>query len=163
MNTETGCRLRLANEKDYGGLLCLYRELMGDIPVVSGPKGAVEFNRILAMPGTSIAVAEADRRAVSAATLHVMPNLTHGGRPYALIENVVTLRAFQGCGFGRAVMNFARDRAWEMDAYKIMLLTGKAAGVRGFYERLGYSSDDKHAMTLRRSPARRPQPGNLPE
>ncbi|WP_254656605.1 GNAT family N-acetyltransferase [Leisingera sp. JC1] len=136
---------------------------MGEIPVLCGSEGAAEFNRILALPGTSIAVAEAGGQVVSAATLHVLPNLTHGGRPYALIENVVTLRAFQSRGFGRAVMNFARDRAWAMDAYKIMLLTGKAAGVRGFYERLGYTGDDKHAMTLRRSPARQPQPGNLPQ
>ncbi|UWQ75584.1 GNAT family N-acetyltransferase [Leisingera sp. M658] len=163
MSGETGCQLRVANEQDYGDLLCLYRELMGDLPVLSGSEGAAVLSRILALPGTCISVAEAEGQVVAAATLHVLPNLTHGGRPYALIENVVTLQAFQCRGFGRAVMTFAQDQAWAMDAYKIMLLTGKAAGVRGFYERLGYSGDDKHAMTLRRSPARQPQPGNLPQ
>jgi hypothetical protein len=52
-------------------------------------------------------------------------------------------------------MDHARDTAWAADAYKIMLLTGRTAGARGFYERLGYSGGDKHAMTLRRAPARK--------
>ncbi|AHC99876.1 GNAT family N-acetyltransferase [Leisingera methylohalidivorans] len=163
MNIASECRLRRAAERDYGGLLRLYRELMGDLPVLAGVEGAAMLRRILQHPGTSIAVAEAEGQVVSTATLHVLPNLTHGGRPYALIENVVTLRAFQGRGLGRAVMTFARDAAWAQDAYKIMLLTGSAAAARGFYERLGYSGDDKHAMTLRRSPARKPPPGNLPQ
>ncbi|CUH99022.1 GNAT family N-acetyltransferase [Leisingera aquaemixtae] len=163
MSMELCHRLRRAGERDYRDLLCLYRELMGEIPVLAGTGGAEMLRRILEHPGTCIAVAEVEAQVVSAATLHILPNLTHGGRPYALIENVVTLRAFQGRGLGRAVMGFARDAAWAEDAYKIMLLTGKAAAARGFYERLGYSGDDKHAMTLRRSPARKPPPGNLPQ
>ncbi|MFT7594082.1 MAG: hypothetical protein ACI8R4_001400 [Paracoccaceae bacterium] len=37
-----------------------------------------------------------------------------------------------------------------------MLLTGKDLGARGFYEKLGYTEDEKFGMILRRAPKRQP-------
>lgn len=148
---------------DYDDLISLYRELMGKLPVLAGTQGYRRFEEILTHPGTHIigAVAtgrndggQSAGRVVSVATLHVLANLTHEGRPYALIENVVTLQSWRGQGLARQVMLHAQDLAWQRDAYKIMLLTGKAAGARAFYQKLGYRSDEKHAMTLRRAPLR---------
>ena len=89
------------------------------------------------------------------ATLHLLPNMTYGGRPYGLVENVVTLSAMQGQGLGRAVMEAVIAAAWEADAYKIMLLTGKEAGAKGFYYKLGFSNEQKFGMMLRRVEMRR--------
>jgi hypothetical protein len=50
--------------------------------------------------------------------------------------------------------------AWAAGAYKIMLLTGKSLGAKGFYEKLGFSDDRKHGMMIRRAPARRPSPSS---
>jgi GNAT superfamily N-acetyltransferase len=36
-----------------------------------------------------------------------VPNLTRGGSPYALIENVVTHHDFRKRGFGKQILNFA--------------------------------------------------------
>ena len=88
------------------------------------------------------------------ATLHLLPNLTYTGRPYALVENVVTLRAHHGQGLGRAVMQAVIAQAWAADAYKIMLLTGQSNTAKGFYLKLGFDPDEKQAMTLRRVPTR---------
>ena len=87
-------------------------------------------------------------------TLHILPNMTQGGRPYALIENVVTHADHRGSGCGRRVIEAAVQRAWEADCYKVMLLTGQRAKARCFYEALGFSADEKWAMTLRRAPVR---------
>ncbi|WP_193172862.1 GNAT family N-acetyltransferase [Nisaea nitritireducens] len=136
---------------DFDDALALYRELTGSRPVADGNLGRDRFRQILERDGTAIHGAETDGRIVSMATLHLMPNMTYGGRPYALVENVVTLTAYQGQGIGRGVMNALIDRAWAADAYKIMLLTGRRAEARGFYEKLGFDGDEKHGMILRRA------------
>jgi hypothetical protein len=48
------------------------------------------------------------------------------------------------------------EQAWKHDAYKILLLTGKEMGARGFYLKLGFDDDEKHGMILRRAPKRKP-------
>ena len=73
-----------------------------------------------------------------------------------LVENVVTLQAFQGRGLARDVMTALIKAAWAADAYKIMLLTGRKQGARGFYRKLGFRDDQKHGMMLRRAPMRLP-------
>jgi GNAT superfamily N-acetyltransferase len=148
--------LRQATPPDYAALHALYTELAGTIPVIDGAQGQSRLAEILNHPGTQIIVADLAGQPVSAATLHVLPNMTFGGRPYALIENVVTQKAHQGRGLGRAVMGYAADQAWAAGCYKIMLLTGTALGARGFYEKLGYEGDSKQAMIMRRAPQRQP-------
>lgn len=123
---------RTLRPDDFGDALALYRELSGKRPVADGDFGHGRFQQILDHDGTAIHGAETDGSIVSMATLHLMPNMTYGGRPYALVENVVTLRAYQGQGIGRGVMNALIDAAWAADAYKIMLLTGRRAEARGF-------------------------------
>jgi GNAT superfamily N-acetyltransferase len=141
---------------DYADARALYLDLVGDIPVPAGPAGQARFAEILSHPGTSIWGAERDGRVVSMATLHVMPNMTFGGRAYAIVENVVTLGSHRGQGLGAAVMAGVLAAAWAEDAYKVMLLTSKTLGARGFYEKLGFTDQDKYGMTIRRAPPRSP-------
>ena len=128
--------------------------LVPNQPVLEAPAATTAFQAIIDHPGTSIMGAEAQGQIVSMATLHLLPNVTYGGRPYGLIENVVTLPAHRGRGFGAAVMHALLDRAWAAEAYKVMLLTGKTYGARDFNEKLGFEADDKFGMTLRRAPPR---------
>lgn len=150
-------RLRTATLDDFEALHALYKELVGTIEVPEGDMGQARLAEILNHPGTQICVAEVDGILVSMVTLHVLPNMTFDGRPYALIENVVTLTPHQGQGIGRAVMEYAAEQAWSSGCYKIMLLTGTTLGARGFYEKLGYDPDSKQGMILRRAPQRQPQ------
>ncbi|MGB3245993.1 MAG: GNAT family N-acetyltransferase [Sulfitobacter sp.] len=135
---------------DYKHARALYGALTtgGSLPDLH--EGRIAFGRILTHPGTAILGALDADSVVSMATLHILPNMTYGARPYALIENVATIQTHEGRGFGRAVMQSAAEMAWEADAYKIMLLTGRLNGVKGFYERLGYVASEKHGLVLRR-------------
>ncbi|WP_146345913.1 GNAT family N-acetyltransferase [Falsiphaeobacter marinintestinus] len=152
----TDVTLRPADLADFEALQRLYKDLVGTIEVPDGDAGRARMAQVLDHPGTTVFVADLLGQPVSMATLHVLPNMTFGGRPYALVENVVTLRAHHGLGLGRRVMEHLAEAAWAAGAYKIMLLTGKDLGARGFYEKLGYTADEKFGMTLRRAPKRQP-------
>lgn len=149
MNT----RVRRLGPSDFEAAMLLYNTF-GGVPPLTGEQARDQFNAVLSHPGTFILGAERDGDVRSMATLHVLPNMTVGGRPYALIENVVTLKRFERRGLARAVIENAIARAWARNAYKIMLLTGKMGDAKGFYEKLGFSAQDKHAMTLRKVPPR---------
>lgn len=143
-------KARRATDRDADAIMVLYRDLVGDAPVAD----VSQILTVLAHPGTSIWVAESHGELVAMATLHVLPNVTQGGRPYALIENVVTRANRRGAGIGRLLMETVIDTAWAENVYKIMLLTGRTASAKGFYTKLGFSDQEKWAMTLRRAPVR---------
>lgn len=107
------------------------------------------FAALLAHPGTTVFGLQDGARIVSMATLHILPNMTYGGRPYGLIENVVTAPDRRGRGHGRAVMEHLIAHARDAQCYKLMLLTGKGRQARGFYEAVGLSADDKWGMMIR--------------
>lgn len=130
---------------DHADALVLYRELASLVPIADD---RAAFDTVISHPGTTVWGVEDTDRIVAMATLHLMPNVTYSARPYALIENVVTLAAHREQGHGATVMRASIDAAWRNGAYKIMLLTGTRRGAHGFYERLGFRNHDKHAMTM---------------
>ncbi len=145
--------VRRLNTDDFEHIISLINELTAGEPLTNDEAKRAHFARLLEHDGTSVFGVELYDQIVSCATLHILPNMTYGGRPYCLVENVVTLQAYRGKGYGRMVMHAVRDAAWEADAYKIMLLTGQTRGAKGFYESLGYKADQKHGMVLRQIPS----------
>jgi GNAT superfamily N-acetyltransferase len=143
---------RKLEERDFGDVSVLYTALVDDVELAPDH---VQFSKVISQEGSAIYGAELDGRIVAMATLHVLPNLSKARPVYCLVENVVTLRAFQGQGLGRCVMNAVIEAAWAAGAYKIMLLTGSDAGAKGFYEKLGFSAESKIGMQMRRVPARK--------
>lgn len=148
--------VRALELEDYTDAYRLYKDLVGTTPVPGAGMGMRQFARVIDHPGTTVYGVDVDGQIRSMATLHLLPNMTFGGRPYGLVENVVTLCAYHGRGFGRQVMTHIKDTAWTANAYKLMLLTWQSFGNTEFYEALGYTADEKHGMTLRRTPARAP-------
>lgn len=137
--------VRPLTPQDADGLVDLYNEL------TFGPKTAQRGDILAVMehPGTTIHGALADGRVVGMVTLHILPNVTWGGRPYALIENVATAENWRLRGVGRRVMQSAIDKARDEKVYKIMLLTGRKRGALGFYESVGFDREDKHGLVIR--------------
>ncbi len=98
----------------------------------------------------TILVAEQDNHLAATCTLVVIPNLTRGAQPYALIENVVTDAGHRRTGLGRAVLEAAIERAWEAGCYKAMLMTGsKNPATLRFYAGVGFVQD-KTGFQIRR-------------
>ncbi|WP_227267934.1 GNAT family N-acetyltransferase [Roseobacter weihaiensis] len=137
--------IRPLTEADTAAALVLYNTL------TFGPEtqDVAAFRAVLHHPGTTVLGAEVDQQPRAMVTLHLMPNVTWGGRPYGLIENVVTAREFRHRGLGKALLHAAADMAWARNAYKLMLMTGRKRGAKGFYEAAGFSAEDKFAMVLR--------------
>ncbi len=131
--------LREAERDDLAGLLELYRALNPADRDMSAEEADTAFAAILAQPGLSIFLATEGEDAVATATLQIVPNLTRAARPYALIENVVTLENRRGRGYGRAVVRHAVEAAFAANCYKVMLLTGRQnPEVHAFYESCGF-------------------------
>lgn len=136
-------RIRTAVAEDLPALLDLYRQLAGDRPESqpAGPAAAGPIlARILADPARQLLVADADGRVVGTAEVLVIANLTHGGQPWAIVENVVVAADARRLGVGRALMAHIVEQAREAGCYKIQLLSrAERADAHLFYESLGFA------------------------
>ena len=142
--------IRPAEKKDYASIMALYRQLQPDDPVVEESKGKSVFESILESESNFLLVAEINNAVVSSCYLNIIPNLTRNARPYAVIENVITDQHYRNRGIGKAVMQYAINRAWEAGCYKVMLLTGrKEESTLEFYKSCGLESGLKTAFIVK--------------
>lgn len=143
--------IRTAQPDDLDALLLLYRELNSDDDLLQPDLLREKYAAILAHPGLTIFVALDDDTPVATISLVVIPNLTRGGRPYALIENVVSAVSHRGQGYGKAVVCHAIEAAWQAGCYKAMLLTGRTdPAIHQFYEACGFVQN-KTGFQVRRT------------
>ena len=136
--------IREATAADLGGILELYKWLKDEEAPL--PERADEtMAAIMADERHHLLVGEEDGRVVTSCVVVIVPNLTRQCRPYALVENVVTVPDMRGRGCATAILAHARRIAEDAGCYKIMLMTGsKQESTLRFYERAGY---DLHSKT----------------
>ena len=116
----SGLTIRVAGPADLEAIRELYRQLQPDDPELDEAAARKAWARLLDHPGLTVLVgATAHGILAASCTLVVIPNLTRGGRPYALIENVVTHAAHRQRGHGRALLHAAVAAAWEAGCYKV--------------------------------------------
>jgi len=131
--------IRPVGPYDLEGLLKLYAHLNPADMHLSEDMAKTRFREMLEQPGLTVFGVFAENRLVASCVLHVLPNLTRGGAPYALVENVVADPAQRRQGHGRRVLRAATDAALAAGCYKVMLLTGRTdPGVISFYESCGF-------------------------
>lgn len=142
--------IRSASLADLPALMDLYHQLHPDEPPWPSEEAAAEvLAKVLAHPGTTIYVGTIDGRVVSTCVLVISPNFSRVGRPFALIENVVTDEAHRGRGLGRQIVRHAIEIAREAGCYRASLLTGsKREETLRFYDRTGMSRN-KTAFEVR--------------
>ena len=132
--------IRLAQSGDVDGILALYRELRPGDPDLPEPKALLR--KILSNPDLALIVCECDNALTATCMLAMVPNLASGGRPFGVLEHVVTLNRFRRRGFGRAVLEFALEIAWSRNCYKVILLSGmQRSEAHALYESLGFRGD----------------------
>ncbi|MEI4473207.1 GNAT family N-acetyltransferase [Frigidibacter sp. MR17.24] len=138
--TEDDAPVRPCTAADLPGLLALYRHLAPGNPPPAPAEAEAILGRIAAVPGSAVLVAAQAGRVLASCTLMVIPNLTRGGRPFGLIENVVTDPAYRGRGHGTRLLDAASAAAWAAGCYKVMLLTGSSRPTTlDFYRRAGFA------------------------
>ncbi len=132
--------VRPADRSDLPRLLDLYVHLDPDDARCQPEEAAAILDRLSRLEGSAVLVGAVGDRLVTTCTLVVIPNLTRGDQPYALIENVVTHADHRGAGFGRAILGAAVERAWAAGCYKVMLMTGsRKPSTLAFYEAAGFA------------------------
>ena len=94
---------------------------------------------LVGQPGRRLLVAEVDGgRIAGTVDAVVVTNLTHLGRPWAIVENVVVAEDDRRGGIGRALMQEAIAYARERGCYKVQLLSAKHRDqAHEFYQSLG--------------------------
>jgi GNAT superfamily N-acetyltransferase len=128
---------------DLASLLGLYGEL-ADRPS-AGP-GELEDSRplieaILADPDRRLLVATVAEEVLGTADLLIAANLTHHGKPWAMVENVIVAERARRGGVGRALMGRLIELAAAAGCYKVQLLSGRQrVQAHAFYRDLGMES-----------------------
>lgn len=108
------------------------------------------WDMILSTPGLHVFGVRAGDRLVGSCVLQVTPNLREGGRPYALLENVVVHRDHRHQGIGAAMVQATLEEAWEAGCCKVMLLTGaRNPYTQRFYVDAGFDGDEKRGYIAR--------------
>ena len=151
---QEGFSIRAALPSDLEGLAALYPHLNPSDEPVSRDLAASRLDSIKQIPGSAVLLGLLDDELVASCTLIVIPNLTNGGKPYGLIENVVTHAGYRGRGYGTTILHAAAKAAWDAGCYKVMLLTGsKQPSTLRFYEKAGFEQT-KTGFQMRRISAR---------
>lgn len=146
--------VRAASRQDLPQLLELYLHLDPTDRMPSLDLAERRFEEMKKYRGSEIFVGLLDDAVVTTCTIIVIPNLTRGGQPYGLIENVVTHSDFRGRGFGKQILQAAVAAAWAADCYKVMLMTGsKRPSTLAFYASAGFEQN-KTGFQIRRRAAR---------
>jgi len=134
-------KVRTAAFGDLDRLLELYRFLEGpysEAEELGGEAAERRFAEILADPNQTVLVAEAEGEVVGTLVVAILPNLAHGGAPFAVVENVVTDTSWRGRGVGRALIGEAVRLARDAGAYKLALCTNLVREeAHGFYRSVG--------------------------
>ncbi|EIC85999.1 GNAT family N-acetyltransferase [Serratia sp. M24T3] len=135
-------QIRSVEKHDLPQLMALYRHLNPNDADTELHDAELKLERLRTYPGSDIFIGCLDKEIVASCTLVVIPNLTRGGAPYALIENVVTQTNYRNRGYGKLLLSAAVEAAWRAECYKVMLLTGsQSESVHNFYLAAGFEQN----------------------
>src|ERR1700682_1009824 len=99
-------------------------------------------DHLLGSPGVLVIVAESGSSIASTCMLAIVPSIANGGRPFGVIEHVVTAKTQRRRGLARSVLEHALRLAWSRNCYKIILLSGAdRTGAHRVYESVGFRGD----------------------
>jgi len=141
VSDSTGITVRTAEPRDLAEVLDLYEQLAEGRPAAAPTREAAAhvYEMMRTQPGRTLLVAVVDDAVRGAADVLVVPNLTHDGKPWMIVENVVVETGFRRQGIGRTLMEEVLHRARAAGCYKIQLLSAKGRKEsHAFYEDHGF-------------------------
>ena len=139
--------IRLATEADIPCIIELYQEL-NTTPYQTRHDRSPSteecrrvFAEISAFPRHELVVAEESGNVIGTLVLLIVPNLSHGALPWALVENMVVTHRYRHRGVGKMLMDFVLKRARNAGCYKTTLSSNKKRrSAHRFYRSVGFES-----------------------
>jgi GNAT superfamily N-acetyltransferase len=133
--------IRKATCWDLPKIVSLYQLL--DTAYTHEPAGKVAedvlWERLMQDQRQHLLVAEVAGGVLGTLTVIVIPNIGHGGCPWAAIENFVVEEACRGIGIGTKLMEAATKLCQDYGCYKIVLSSNLARQQsHEFYRHLGW-------------------------
>jgi len=137
--------VRVARIEDALALCGLYSELAnGRAEAMPADEDVTrEFlTEIASIPSRHLLVAEVEEQQIAGTLdLLVVRNVTHQGRPWAIVENMVVSEQYRRRGIGAALIVEALERAKQAHCYKVQLLSAKyRVEAHDFYRSLGFEA-----------------------
>jgi len=123
--------IRLAKESDLSRILELYRELSiitteADQRLnTSRDNYRKVFAEISNNRRRELLVSEYEGEVVGTVALFIIPNLSHGATPYALVENLVVNHKYRRKGIGKKLMEYTIARAKQEGCHRIELVSDR--------------------------------------
>lgn len=136
--------VRQATEADLPRVVELLSQLGPDNPDREGLSTPLSYRyhmvfRQTVGAGQRLFVVEDGGRIAGTLGLVIVPNLSHRGTPYAIIENVVVDEKSRSRGLGETLIRAAIAEAKAAGCYKVSLTSNKRrTEAHRFYERLGF-------------------------
>jgi GNAT superfamily N-acetyltransferase len=139
--------VRAAREEDIPRILELYQQLAATNAEAERKRTlSLEhyrraFREIGGYTGQELLVAKGAGEVIGSLVLVIVPNLSHGARPWAVIENVIVDERYRRRGVGQLLMEYAVNRAREEDCCRIGLDSDKIRGeAHQFYKAMGFEA-----------------------
>ena len=142
--------IRTIVEEDYPEIKSLLEELAPFDASHSDVGLRADIDRINEQPNMELIGYDVDGKIAGMCTLGRVEGLSKGGRPFAVIENVVVASAHRSKGIGTTLIRSAIETARMWGCYKAILETGtRKVWKLGFYEKCGLEKGEKIAFIKR--------------
>ena len=136
----------MAREEDLPQLISILSQLNPRAKRCDLEKARQVFRELSRSGQQFLMVYEIDGKIVGTAELVIKYNLTHGGRPYGFIENVVVDEGNRNKGVGTKLIENCIRIAREKGCYKLVL-TCRDELVK-WYKRFGFREFGENALRL---------------
>jgi GNAT superfamily N-acetyltransferase len=134
--------VRAATEQDIPRIVELYEELMGERYDLTRHETGPVFAEISAMAGHELLVAEEDGAVVGTLVLVIVPNLSHGALPWAIVENMIVDPKYRRRGIARMLMEYAVAKAKQAGCSHLQLLSSvHRREAHRFYKTMGFKHE----------------------
>ena len=110
--------IRFAGKNDLKEIQKLYKELRPFDPDLEDNFAQQTWINLIADPQTHIIVADIEGVLASNCALNINNSIANGGRPFGIIEHVITSSNFRRMGLSQHVLKFAISLAWQKTVIK---------------------------------------------
>lgn len=139
--------VREAEVRDLQEILFLYEQLFLNTDQAEENRAIIirehkkAFFEIKQNPNHHLLVAEVEGIVAGTLAIIIIPNLSHMGKPWAIIENVIVDRSCRRLGVGSSLLRCAIQLAKEHNCFRVILSSSKHRdGSHKFYESAGLAA-----------------------